>query len=353
MNKSILILFFLISPLITHSQETITITTYYPAPYGVYRHVRLFPTTTVPACDSNNEGVMYYDSDEDALKVCTSDGSGYSFSYASLWIRSGSNIYPYSTNWNVGIGTTTPGARLRVSGGNAIFDGDVGIGTTAPVSALHIQRGSGVSLLIESPTSSWAQLNFRDSGLDRVIIRREPNSNDLTFYTGGNERLRIQDNGDTRIGTSSLPVTLEVNDRIRITGGSPSPGKVLTAIDDDGLAEWRDPSGGTGQWYWDRCGTCNSCTYYEVCCTATAQCPAGQHGIMGGGWTRRWIVSCPDNTCPSNPLPSWRNVGNLVAIYGTTTTSYSVTICCPATSGTDRYKQKEAYAIAAIFCVPD
>ncbi|MFH1414026.1 MAG: hypothetical protein ABIG56_04190, partial [Candidatus Omnitrophota bacterium] len=42
----------------TFSQDTLTITTYYPSPHGVYRTLKLHPSPQPVFC---NEGEMYYD----------------------------------------------------------------------------------------------------------------------------------------------------------------------------------------------------------------------------------------------------------------------------------------------------
>ena len=67
--------------------EDLTITTYYPSPFGVYRALRFFPTDTAPVtCDSLNEGSVYYDdgsgSEPRGLKIC--GGSGSTFSWQDL-----------------------------------------------------------------------------------------------------------------------------------------------------------------------------------------------------------------------------------------------------------------------------
>jgi microcystin-dependent protein len=50
---------------LSFSEDKITITTYYPSPYGVYNVLRLYPTTQ-PA--SGQEGDIYYDSGGHVLK---------------------------------------------------------------------------------------------------------------------------------------------------------------------------------------------------------------------------------------------------------------------------------------------
>lgn len=52
--------------------EEITLTTYYPSPYGVYSEMRLYPKLESQAtvCDQSQEGLMFYDKDSHTLKVC-------------------------------------------------------------------------------------------------------------------------------------------------------------------------------------------------------------------------------------------------------------------------------------------
>ena len=60
------------------SQEQLTITTYYPAPYGVYMRMRLAPDAIVvgTACTADQEGAMAYSGIEESLLVCTTNGLG-------------------------------------------------------------------------------------------------------------------------------------------------------------------------------------------------------------------------------------------------------------------------------------
>jgi hypothetical protein len=55
-------------------EESITFTTYYPAPYGVYNEMRLYPHTST-SCNASQEGLMYYDGVNHKLQVCGSGGS--------------------------------------------------------------------------------------------------------------------------------------------------------------------------------------------------------------------------------------------------------------------------------------
>jgi hypothetical protein len=107
------LLFFLSFSLIfsafSQNTESITISTYYPAPYGVYQTLRLYPSDTQPPCVSadTDSGTMYYDSGSGELMFCGRDINGNLSwqSSTSLWIRSGNSVYLRNNAWRVGIGT--------------------------------------------------------------------------------------------------------------------------------------------------------------------------------------------------------------------------------------------------------
>ncbi len=118
MNRTKIIFFFIslidiISCSWAFADESISITTYYPSPYGVYNEMRLYPhTTPIVSCDSTTEGTMFYNLSAHELQVC--NGSGSWKSGGGFWASSGDDIYNTNTG-NVGIGTASPGARLQIS----------------------------------------------------------------------------------------------------------------------------------------------------------------------------------------------------------------------------------------------
>jgi hypothetical protein len=116
----ILLSFIFLSPAFSQSaNETLTISTYYPSPYGVYKELRLYPHTSPTACDSLTEGNMYYNSATHEVMVCKWVGGFLDYdwrSISSLWTLNGTNLYPNNSTWDVGIGTSTPEVKLDVVG---------------------------------------------------------------------------------------------------------------------------------------------------------------------------------------------------------------------------------------------
>jgi len=87
-------IFFLGFNVFIQAQETITISTYYPAPSGVYQNLRLFPSATqLPAnCNLNTEGTLYYDNKTNQILACRKTEimpDVFTWQQLSLWTLAG------------------------------------------------------------------------------------------------------------------------------------------------------------------------------------------------------------------------------------------------------------------------
>lgn len=159
---------------------------------------------------------------------------------------------------NVGIGTINPDAKLEVAGqvkltagvsgsGLLVTSGYEGIGTSTPNGPLHVESDININ--------NTGATNFADRIAPVVIgdgdgtgacilidgnqVEQANPSSDLyiNFNSSGNV-LIAQGGGNVGVGTSDPGAKLEVAGQVKITGGSPGDGKVLTSSS-TGLGTWK------------------------------------------------------------------------------------------------------------------
>jgi hypothetical protein len=131
---------------------------------------------------------------------------------------------------------------------------NTGIGTTNPLMNLHIRGASDSSLLILENSEALANgsnlgLYLRNGNYYTGAIKTTgagTNTARMGLYTfavtgtngvGLRERISILDNGQVGINNINPQAMLDVNGTLKISGGSPGDGKVLTS-DAAGLASW-------------------------------------------------------------------------------------------------------------------
>jgi hypothetical protein len=163
-------------------------------------------------------------------------GIGYNSIYAAgTNANQDLNLMPKGTGF-VGIGTTGPSKTLDVNG-TARVRTLPATGTLMVTADASGNLGAATLPTSESTTAS--------SGLTRVgtDLRLGGALAGATTVALGNNNLSFSSSGgNVGIGTSAAPTArLEVAGQVKITGGTPGAGKVLTS-DVDGLATWESPT---------------------------------------------------------------------------------------------------------------
>jgi len=162
---------------------------------------------------SGTEGMTIYSGTTNSGTIYFADGTSgddrfrgqinYAHSDNSLNFRTNASSSPQMTldsSGNVGVGTTSPSSFNYLS--------------TSP----HLVIGGGSSdagVTCYSSTNGYGRLAFADGTNTteqyRGLIQFYHGDNSMQFYTGSDERMRIDSSGNVGIGTSSPTFTLEVN----------------------------------------------------------------------------------------------------------------------------------------------
>lgn len=168
----------------------------------------------------------------------------YGASFGSLNHTSGlgSTAVGYG-NQSVGLHAATFGYSNIAWSDRSMAIGDVS--QTKGASSIALGRGANTHSYSEIALGSFNTVYTPASatewnGADRLLVLGNgPNDSELS------NALTVLKNGNMAIGNINPTTRLDVNGQVRIRGGAPGAGKVLTS-DANGLATWQTPSG--SQW---------------------------------------------------------------------------------------------------------
>ncbi len=194
--------------------ETMTISTYYPAPFGAYDRLKLVPRPGLDAsvCNSSNYGLLYSNSDDsNHLYLCGEDGGAGKWSTVNIWKEKDGGVflnYDYTDlianpiPW-VGLGVSVPQAPLEVNPGIVVLSGD----PTVPEYPL----AGKVNVLTFG--------NLSDPIPYYIARIRKTEPEEATVVVGGNSYLTLHNSGNTGIGTLAPQAALDVANGVIVMSG--------------------------------------------------------------------------------------------------------------------------------------
>jgi hypothetical protein len=248
-------------PFLVFAQETLTITTYYPSPYGSYNQLSVASNTYL-AYSSGSVGIgttgpgaklEVTDSGDTTIRIKPASGANNRVSNYDFWgtfynypadtgVRRVANIQAgFATGvWGTeyiafGLGSNDaaalPAERMRITG-----SGNVGIGTAGPGAKLEVAGAVKLSGVSTDPGDRTALfMNDTVSPYTGYLAGYT-----LGFNTGANSarttRMYIDNSGNVGIGTVTPGKTLDVNGDI-VLGSSSGNKQIYTWTSTD--SNWR------------------------------------------------------------------------------------------------------------------
>ncbi|MBF0532713.1 MAG: hypothetical protein HQL23_06395 [Candidatus Omnitrophica bacterium] len=189
-------------------QQDITLTTYYPAPFGIYKNLRLVPTGAAPTCDVNQTGVVYNDTTL-GQEYCT--GASGIWETVSPWVSNKTTniVYPKQINAgvypNVGIGTNNPQTPLQVNG----------------------------TVRVEDPTNATCEIQTGAAGATIGTTTNHP----LNFTTNNNfaaPQMVLTTAGNLGIGVQNPAQPLDVSQTIQVSNTGAGTSQVNLLVNNGG-----------------------------------------------------------------------------------------------------------------------
>jgi hypothetical protein len=168
MKKLICLACFVIFPVCLFAQETLTISTYYPSPYGSYGTLQLYPGDTHAfgdSCTVTEKGSMYYDDSASQMLVC--DGFGWRVLGGQVFVRVSPSVSTTTSNTPVLI----PGVSITRDFGQSPFVNITlkAVATITPVLGASMPTWGRLTLVIDGAFYDESYVSVYEDGPSSLV----------------------------------------------------------------------------------------------------------------------------------------------------------------------------------------
>lgn len=145
---------------------------------------------------------------------------------------------------NVGFGTTDPTQTVDINGAIRIRGGSPGVGKVLTSDANGIANWQTVNTGVDGITPSGGKIGIGTTNPQASLHVEEAGADDpLRVRVDALTKLIIKNDGKIGVLTTDPTHDFDVNGTVRLRGGTPGAGKVLTS-DANGVASWTTPTSG-------------------------------------------------------------------------------------------------------------